>query len=256
DLKTLLKVTDFALAFLSARDGEIVPELDHEEYDKYDRVRVSLIQQSKRFRNHELSRAILIDATGKITFVHSTSTSPTFRTLRAIVKRAASNWAEWVDTDPSEQIGRWLAGEREIACSFKYIPARDNRDVVGYLIPLPPSRRPNAEVDPSVGEEVQKLFAERLLPVLRHLLLATIKTHVHELNSRKPILNTILETAVSLSGADWGCIKSSTLGAATSMNPENCELVQAVCVHNCPRFFQEGRLVNTEQLVAFAVKAD
>ncbi|HJR08561.1 MAG TPA: DUF4062 domain-containing protein [Pyrinomonadaceae bacterium] len=258
DLKSLLKVNELALAFLPPRRGNQVPDLSHEEYADYEKVRISLMNQSKLFRRHELSRAIVIDTSGELTFHDDRNRAQTNR-LNRILNEAQASWDEWVDTELSQQISRWLAEPaREIVCGLKYIPSTSNCDVIGYVV-VPRFYRSTVgeQEEQDVVEEVEQLLRERLLPVLRHLVLALAKAQVHEQSARGEILNTILEAAVSLSGGDWGCIKSSTMGAARMDVPkEHCEVVQAVCVHNCPRFFQEGRLVETEALVARAVNDD
>jgi predicted MPP superfamily phosphohydrolase len=257
ELKSLLEVPELALVFLPQRDGTIVPALAPKEYDNYQKVRDSLLKESEKFRKHKLSSAVVSNASDSILFCDDQTTTPLLVNSGVILERALTRWNEWVNTPLANQIRQWIARpDTEIVCSLKYIPSPDNRDVVGYIIvPQQLSAARKQPVNQSAGENVQRLIEERLLPILRHLVLELTEIKVRELDSRIMILDTILEAAVSLSGADWGCIKSSTLGAASlDTQQEKCELVQAVCVHNCPRFFQEGRLVDTEELVAKAVK--
>jgi hypothetical protein len=259
DLKVLLGVPELALAFLPQRYGSAAPTLDHEDYNDYEKIRSSLLAQSMNLRTRELSSAVVIDEDGELSVYDHREITPR-KYINAIANGLpAANWHEWVDSDYAEQVSSWIANpDKEVVCSFKYIPSRDNHDVAGFVVVPRPSRTAKQKlVAQDVGEQVERLLNEQLLPILRHLVLDFAKQQVYEHGAREIVLNTILEAAVSLSGADWGCIKSSTLGAASSdLHAEKCEQVQAVCVNYCPRFFQEGRLIDTEELVAFAVKQD
>lgn len=259
DLKNLLNVPELALAFLPRRSGTAAPTLAQGDYNKQEKIRASLLAQSIDLRPHELRIAVVIDKGGELLF-HSERKNTPGKYVNALENGLrATAWSEWVETDPSEQVRRWVSTPtKEIVCSLKYIPSRDNLDVVGFVVVPRRSRSAGGgAAGPEVGEQVEQLVEKQLLPILRHLLLDFAKQKVYEHSEREVILNTILEAAVSLSGANWGCIKSSTLGATSSdLHDEECEKVQAVCVHYCPRFFQEGRLVDTEQLVAFAVEEE
>ena len=259
ELKSLLNVPTLALAFLPQRNRTIVPDIKDSDYNNYENIKKALLRPNNRFRKHELSSAVVSDVNGKTFFYNGQGNIPMLNSLRNILQSAAGNWNYWVDRPLSDQVSEWLtAHDKEIVCSLKYIPSQDNHDVVGYIIVPRNFRMSKKEmVDQDARDKVHQLVEEQLLSVLRHLVLERAEIEVQDTNSRLTILDTILEAAVSLSGADWGCIKSSTLGAASSdSHAEDCELVKAVCVHNCPRFYHEGRLVETEELVELAVKAN
>lgn len=258
ELKKLLGARSVALTFLPARNGAIVPNLNDQDYDNYERIKISLLEQSNRFRELEVASAVVSDGYGRI-FFYNNRNMQTLRELNTILQDNFASWNEWVSDPITEQVGRWAAEpDKGVVCSLKYIPSPENRDVVGHIVVQRQYRIPAGEPpDEGLGEEVELLVEGRLLPILRHLVLELAGSKVQETTSRTYILNTILEAAVSLSGADWGCIKSSTLGAMSSnAHTDKCELVKAVCVHNCPRFFHEGRLVETEELVARAIHAN
>jgi predicted MPP superfamily phosphohydrolase len=259
ELKKMLQLSEMAILFLPPRKGSIVPELDSRDYDNYDKIRESLLNQSAGFRKPKVSRAIVCDKNGSISFLYDEPPSPALVPWKAVLAQTSLSWEDQVTTPLSVQIMHWAEkSHREIVCSLKYISSPDNRDVIGYIASAGQSTDPAKPiVAKAIANNAERLIQDQLMPALRHLLLDVTERELQKSDSRITILDTILEAAVSLSGADWGCIKSSTLGAATveSKNEnEKCELVQAVCVHNCPRFFHEGRLIETEELVATAVR--
>jgi Domain of unknown function (DUF4062) len=259
ELRELLHARSVAITFLPERNGSIVPILNDQDYHDYDKIKVSLLEENNRFRKLKVASAVVSDWQGRVSFYNNRA-SQTLRELNAILQDTDfARWNEWVSDPIAEQVGRWASEpDSQIVCSLKYIASPENRDVIGHLVVQRQHRIHGNEVlDEKIGEKARRLIEGRVLLILRHFVLELAESKVQETTSRSSILNTILEAAVSLSGADWGCIKSSTLGAASSnMHANDCELVKAVCVHNCPRFFHEGSLVETEELVKYAILAN
>ena len=145
----------------------------------------------------------------------------------------------------------------EFISKIKYISSHDNRNIAGFMVS---PDKPSKEINIEVLDKFNSFYIENLLHLIRHFRLDQFSHQLNEQSlTREDVLNRVLETAISLSGADWGCIKSTCPGAELSESvgqndTSKKEIVKAVCVHSCPRYFNEGRLIKTEELVENILK--
>jgi hypothetical protein len=136
---------------------------------------------------------------------------------------------------------------------LRYIVSDQNRDIVGFF---------SADIDDMLTIEqagrLLTLIELYLVPLLRNLCEMRMREMVAAAKTREEVLMSVLDAALALTGADWGCIKTGCLGVqpVARADAKDTELVRAECVLTCPLFFHEGRLEQAESLVGQAIGHD
>jgi hypothetical protein len=114
-------------------------------------------------------------------------------------------------------------------CPLKCVNLVANRDIVGFVV---------------FFDEKNKVkcpdLCEALAPLMRYQTVAKMRYELktQEALSRQKIQHICLDACLTLTGCDWGCIKTSCITSSHGQNPE--EHVAAECVFHCPVFYREG----------------
>jgi predicted phosphodiesterase len=263
-IKQELGIKELSLVFLPERDGKSVAEIG--EWERYAEVKNILSKQPLRklkikwiIHSCENNSLSLFEAHRRSSdLLFSSSYMKEINGTIKSLENDRDKWAYWVTSSPKELLMDWSHSKNgNFISKIKYLSSTENRNVAGFMVS---PDQPNHEINTAVLEKFDSLYTNKLLHIIRHFRLDQFSHQLNEHSlTREDVLNSVLETAISLSGADWGCIKSTCPGAELSETLDkdpatNKEIVKAVCVHSCPRYFNEGRLVKTEQLVENLLK--
>lgn len=111
-----------------------------------------------------------------------------------------------------------------------------NRDIVGLFLPLDDSAKAMRSWTAAKRMEFHLLLQPVLSALLNSLMIQLVKSQLADPLARRPDIQRIcLDAALTLSGSDWGCIKTRCIGTDGTIGS-----VAAECVLHCPRFYDEG----------------
>lgn len=257
ELIELFGAKRLAILFLDRRLKERVADVPDKQYNNYDKVKHFLSKWINRLRDLTVRDAIIYGYDQTPSKVAFDEFPEFYRQMAERLSGLRQEWSYWVGTSGSELLENMGRDPLKPFYPLKYILSEGNRDIFGFLV-LDAGEDALHAARKKAGA-IERVINRKLIPKLRdHQHISAVKD-LYRVSERSEILDRALDAALTLSGADWGCIKTGT-HTLLHRQPEgsnggvNCEIVRAECVFHCPRFFHEGRLVKTESLVEEAIR--